>query len=255
MTTVVLVGTEHKFQIPLDGPHRAGIESFRNTIRKLLVQHTLLAIAEEMFPAALLEANVQESVAQQLCKELGGLPHNFSDPTKNERRALGILDNGDMMIKSMENDWSREQLDSAIHINMEVSYRIREREWLRRIQEFDKWPLLFICGANHFTNFAKLLRESGLSVIDAYQDWLPIIEVRSSTPLYSDDSYPHNATIGYCLSKLCRNRIIRQLLPNEKISVKETSSGKDFWAFKIAIDDGSEGWVLDVDGGISITFP
>lgn len=255
MRTVVLVGTDHKFQKPVDGPHRAGIESFRKTIRVLFDRHNLCAIAEEMFPAALQEANVQESVAQQLCIEFGGLPHNFSDPAPgDERRALGIRDHGDMMNECTENDWSQEQLDSAILINTEVSHRIREPEWLRRIQEFDEWPLLFICGANHFTHFAKPLRESNLSVIEAYQDWGPIIEVRNPTPLYSVDTYPHRAKLHHCLSEVKRTTT-RQLLPDEKVTVKETACGKDFWAFKIAIDDGSEGWVLDVDGGINITFP
>lgn len=207
-----------------------------------------------MSPAALQDANIQESVAQQLCKELGGLPHNFSDPTEDERRTLGILDNGDMMIKSMDNDWSREQLDSAIHINSEVSNRIREREWLRRILEFNQWPLLFICGANHFAHFAKLLRESDLSVLEAYQDWGPNLEVSKPTPLYSVDTYPHRAKFHHCLNEVKRSTT-RQLLPDEKVTVIESAYGKDFWAFKIAIETGTEGWLLDVDGGIYITFP
>lgn len=254
MRTVVLVGTDHKFQKPIDGPHRVGIENFKKTIRVLFERHNLCAIAEEMSPAALQEANIQESVAQQVCAELGGLPHNFSDPTKDERRALGILDNGDMMIKSMDNDWSREQLDSAIHINMEVSSRVREREWMRRIQEFDEWPLLFICGANHFTHFAKLLRESGLCVIEAYPDWGPIIEVMNPTPLYSNETNLQSATLHHCLSWVKR-ATTRQLLPDEKVTVMESTCGKDFWAFKIAVEGGTEGWLLDVDGGINITFP
>lgn len=254
MRTVVLVGTDHKFQKPLDGPHRAGIEGFRNTIRKLCDQHKLRAVAEEMSLAALRENNLQESVAQQLCIELGGLPYNFSDPAPGgERRALGIRDNGDMRNECTENDWSQEQLDAEVLKNTEVSHRIREREWLRRIQMFDKWPLLFICGANHFSHFAQLIQKNGIKIIEAYQDWEPAIEVILPTPLYKDDRL-HCANHLTCLSKLKRITT-RQLLPDEKVTVKQTACGKDFWAFEIETADGSEGWVLNEDGGIKITFP
>jgi len=198
METVVLIGTDHKFQKPKDGPHQAGIENFRNTIRQLFVQHELRAIAEEMSLAALREDNLEESVAQQLCAELGKKPHNFSDTDRKERNDLGIRGVNETRLEGQLHGWTIEQVEAAI----EESNRIREREWLRRIQEFDKWPLLFVCGADHFTHFAKLLREAGMNIIESYQDWGPIIEVievKKPTPLYSDDTYPHRAKPHHCL--------------------------------------------------------
>ena len=251
MRTVVLVGTDHKFQKPLDGPHRKGIENFRKVIRKLFDQHKLRAIAEEMNLAALREDGLQESVAQQECLELGGCHHNFSDPSfGKERSDLGIRGSNEIILEGQTRGWTDEQITAAIY----ESDRIREREWLRRISEFDEWPLLFICGADHFTYFAKLLRETGINVIEAYQDWGPIIEVMHPTPLYSEDTNLHRAKLHHCLSKV-RRTTIRQLLPDEKVLVKETTCGRDFWAFKIEMNDGSEGWVLDVDGGINISYP
>ena len=48
------------------------------------------------------------------------------------------------------------------------AYRMRERVWLEKIISFDKWPLLFICGADHFQEFSKLLKVSGYHVIESY---------------------------------------------------------------------------------------
>jgi hypothetical protein len=251
MKIVVLIGTDHKFQKPIDGPHREGIENFRNTIRQLIIQHDLCAIAEEMNLAALMEDNLQISVAQQISVELGNIPHNFSDPASGKERSdLGIQGSNEIRLEGMNLGWTDEQVDAAI----EESYRLREREWLRRIQDFDKWPLLFICGSNHFTHFSILLREAEMNVIEAYRDWGPIIEVRAPTPLYSDDTYPNNATLRHCLSKV-RRIATRQLLPNEKVMVKESVCGKDFWALKVEVDGNSSGWILDADGGINISYP
>ena len=246
MLTVILIGTDHKFQKPLDGPHRAGIEGFRNTIRKICGQHKLGAVAEEMSLAALRQDNLQASVAKQVCIELKELPHNYSDPAGKERNDLGIRGRNEIILDG----YTDEQVNAVI----EESNRIREREWLRRIQKLNKWPLLFICGASHFTHFAKLLQETEINVIEACQDWGPIIEVRKPTPLYSDDTYPHCAEPHHCLNEVRRTKI-RNLLPDEKIMVKESVYGKDFWALKIEIDGIHKGWVLDIDEGINISYP
>jgi len=80
MRTVVLIGTDHKFQMPVNGVHTAEIESIRSIIRKLCGLHKVNAIAEEMDLSALQKYEVTESVAQQLCAELD-LVHQFSDPS------------------------------------------------------------------------------------------------------------------------------------------------------------------------------
>lgn len=230
MKTVVLIGTDHKFQMPYDDHLQAGIECFRNTVRELITRHSLCAIAEEMSLAALKYEGFEESVAQRLCIEFGGIPHNFSDPSRGEERdALGIGE------------------DSG------PSYRIREREWFRRIQVFDEWPLLFICGAIHVAHFAQLLRENGVNVIEAYQDWGPIIEVKKPSPLYSDDRMD-NAGPLTCLNNL-KLSTARQLAPGERIKVNKIRAGKDFLAFKIEANDASEGWVLSENEGMVVSYP
>ena len=114
MKTVVLIGTDHKFQKPIDGPHREGIENFRNTIRQLFARHELCAIAEEMNLPALIEDNLQESIAQQVCVELGNKPHNFSDPDRKERSELGIQDSNAIRLEGMNHGWTNEQVNAEI---------------------------------------------------------------------------------------------------------------------------------------------
>ena len=171
MRIVVLVGTDHKFQRPVNGSEDTGIESFRNAIRELCLRHKVCALAEEMNPQALQEYEIAESVPYQLCGELG-LLHQYSDPSLQERPALGIRRDRDIELQGWQERWTRKKIDAAIRSHGSVvSDRIREKEWLRRIQELDAWPLLFVCGADHFAQFSKLLQMSGITVVEAYKDW------------------------------------------------------------------------------------
>ena len=174
MQTVVLVGTSHIFQRPVNGPHADGIEQFRIVIQNLCLQYALAAIAEEMSWHALQEHNVTESVAQQVCVSLGCLRHQLSDPSPEERYKLGILQDNDIRVEHLHDGWTHEQIEADVLARGSApSNRIREQFWLRKIQELDVWPLLFICGANHFASFAALLRAGHIKVVEAHPDWEP----------------------------------------------------------------------------------
>ncbi len=171
MKNVVLVGTAHTYQLPLIGKHTAGIEKFRDTIRTLCSAHKVGAIAEEMDKTVLEEKGVLESVAQQVCSDLG-LRHQFSDPSLKERKELGIRTDEEIRHEGWLNGWSQATIDSMVlSYGTQSSDRVREQEWLRRIKALDIWPLLFICGANHFVPLRKLLHEAGMTVTEAHQDW------------------------------------------------------------------------------------
>lgn len=176
MQTVVLVGTDHNFQRSVNGPHAEGIAQFRIWIQELCLRHHLAAIAEEMSLYALEENNATESVAQQVCALLG-LRHQFSDPaSREERYKLGIRQDNDIRAEHMFDDWTQEQIEADVLARGRVpSDRIRENFWLRKVQELDVWPLLFICGANHFTSFAALLKASCINVVVAHPDWEPSV--------------------------------------------------------------------------------
>lgn len=174
MKTVVLVGTAHKYQRPGNGPHADGIAQFRVMIQELCLQHDLAAIAEEMSLQALQEYDVTESVAQQVCALLGGLRHQLSDPPHAERFKLGIRQDNDIRVEHLSDGWTEEQIEADVLARGSVpSDRIREQFWLQKIQELNAWPLLFICGANHFTTFAALLRANQIDVVEVHPDWEP----------------------------------------------------------------------------------
>lgn len=176
MPIVVLIGTDHKFQRPGNGPHLKGVAEFRHTLHNLCHQHKIIAIAEEMSLYALQEKGVSESVAQRLCAEQG-LPHQFSDPSPEERWKLGIRQDNDIRAEHLSDGWTDEQVKvDVLARGRAVSDLIREQYWWRRIQDLDTWPLLFICGAKHFTSFASLLRCAGVSVVEVCQDWEPTTE-------------------------------------------------------------------------------
>ena len=171
MHTVVLVGTDHKFQRPLNGPTIDEVEQFRAMIQNLCLQHNLAGIAEEMSLRALEENSCTESVAQQVSGLLD-LHHQFSDPPREERYKLGIRQDNDIRAEHMLDGWTREQIEADVLARGSVpSDRIRERIWLQKIQELNVWPLLFICGANHFTPFIALLKANCISVVEAHPDW------------------------------------------------------------------------------------
>ncbi len=58
MKAVVLVGTDHKFQRPVNGSEPE-IENFRDAIRELCLLHNVRAIAEEMNLQALQNTKIR----------------------------------------------------------------------------------------------------------------------------------------------------------------------------------------------------
>jgi hypothetical protein len=77
-----------------------------------------------------------------VCDEVAkkeNLFHILCDPTCSERQALGI---------SKENTPSDDEK--------------REKEWLRRLMQSCRYPVLVVCGANHLCSFAQLCRDQGL---------------------------------------------------------------------------------------------
>ena len=49
---------------------------------------------------------------------------------------------------------------------IEDTYRQREQEWKKRIEQINIYPILVICGSCHFKEFSKLLKESAFEVIE-----------------------------------------------------------------------------------------
>lgn len=173
MRTVILVGTAHKFQIAAAGDLASAAGEFLKFLHDLCSEHKVRAVAEEMNSHALQEKGATESVAQRLCAELR-LLHHFSDPCPQERYALSIRQDNDIRAEHLFDGWTQEQIEADVLARgSATSDRICERFWWQKLQEINVWPLVFICGADHFAPLATLLREAGVNVVEPDRDWDP----------------------------------------------------------------------------------
>ena len=160
MKKVILIGTSHTIQ-----RGKSLNPDFRNYVECLVRAYAPQAIAEELEQTA-------ASVASQIAT-LVGLPYFIIEPTVEERKQLGIpsineIDNHIFM--GFEDITSLEARDESIKYK-ESAYRARENEWFRRLNKINKWPVLVICGAAHYTPFSDLLQKNGIDVIAECEDW------------------------------------------------------------------------------------
>jgi hypothetical protein len=97
------------------------------------------------------------------------MAHRFCDPNREERARLGIRQENDIRIQA----WLSNSKLSEFEILAQVveSHARRERHWLERLNDFNVWPVLFVCGADHITSFRQLLDQQGIAAHVAAEDW------------------------------------------------------------------------------------
>jgi len=137
MKAIFIVGTSHEgYQIrPQCGP-QDGADAFKQYVLQTVQTHAVETIAEEISMEGL---RGRHTVCDEVAKE-EHLFHIMCDPTCSERQVLGI---------SKENSPSDNER--------------REKEWLRRLKTpLCRYPVLFVCGANHVSSLAQLCRDEGL---------------------------------------------------------------------------------------------
>lgn len=168
MSTVFIVGTNHKYQFEARGVTLNDIYQFREYLRAMVSEHAIFAIAEEMSITALQENNLEYSVAQGLSAELG-LAHDLSDPEPNIRLQLGIRSRNEIErdVFLCGND------QSAIENEIRHSYGIREEYWISRLSVLGVFPVLFICGADHVRFLDAKLSCAGYTAIILIKNWEP----------------------------------------------------------------------------------
>ncbi len=150
MHKVFLVGTNHRYQMctRFTAVTQSQFEEFIEMLRDTIARNGIRGIAEEMNIEGLRKWGCQEhSIGYQLARELG-IAHDYSDADEATRKARSIE-------KGKQGDPER------------------ERYWLERLQSFDKFPVLFVLGSNHFESFTSLLTQSGFQVFEVVRDWKP----------------------------------------------------------------------------------
>jgi hypothetical protein len=161
---VVLIGTSHKYQVP----EHPSAQNFRALVEATVSRWRVRAIAEETSLEALAQKNTDRSVCEKIADELG-LPHRYCDLNNAERAAKEARDELDIRAEGFLQSWTQERIEKEVR----ASRRIRERHWLQMLLDLGRWPVLFICGANHVASFRALLTSSGLSTKVAERDWSP----------------------------------------------------------------------------------
>lgn len=164
---VVLLGTSHPIQRGENLP-----DVFRSMLIHECEKHQIIGIAEEA------DEN-QRTIGYKLAAERN-YKHLYADPDIKERRKRGIplpediryyLQNIFVEKYPEIQSWPRDDIGLPEEVQKELdemtqqSYRMREKVWLENIERSNVWPLLFVCGANHFNEFKKLLSTSGIHVI------------------------------------------------------------------------------------------
>lgn len=169
---IFVVGTNHRFQLGewsevlTDADDVRQFQDFLKTVCKL---HSIQMFAEEASRETLKIRT--KTAVQEVATELG-FPTVLCDPTVAERTALGLISDPSYFKITMRwKDMSEADIDAAIA----ASDRTRESLWLDAIRiESPVGTILFICGADHVSQFVSLLNSSEIAVQVLSEDWIPI---------------------------------------------------------------------------------
>lgn len=176
MNVVVLLGTRHSIQ---RGENRPDL--FRTIVMQVCDRYNIKSIAEEI-------DNAFKTIAWTISGEQG-CEYLYADPDREERVERGIPIEFALDIQQKYVDkypeismWPSEPNKDNLPKEVWMEYvritnhsnRMPEKVWLEKIEGIISWPLLFICGADHFDEFSKLLTRSGYQVINSYTDWHPL---------------------------------------------------------------------------------
>ena len=165
---VVLLGTSHMYQTAKERCPPQHAQDFRCFLSEACRRYDIRTVAEEMNAEALAEVSRNESIPHQVASELS-LTHLFCDPDRGERKHLGLLQENEVKAQAFLNRISDDETARRIH----DEYVKRERFWLERLRTVNKWPVLFICGAEHVMSFESILEADGFSVRRIADDWAP----------------------------------------------------------------------------------
>lgn len=165
-TMVIVVGTRHSIQAGADSSYRAASEDLKSFLESLCRTYDVQGVAEEMSTEALAEKKCSASVPMRLANFLG-LEHRLCDPERSERDRLGICQENDIRAQAFSQNWSEAKISSSLV----ESHTKREQYWLGKLRNLNRWPVVFVCGADHVDSFCALLEQEAFSVHVAAKDW------------------------------------------------------------------------------------
>ena len=116
-------------------------------------------------------AIVKNCVARDISNKLN-IKHIFCEPTKSDRRELGIL-NENKICELLGIDilsLNKEDEDRLKEKHKEYS-PIREKFWFEQFFEFRNQKILMIIGAGHTSSFSEILKNNGCDYKIVNENW------------------------------------------------------------------------------------
>lgn len=157
---IIVIGTSHAIQT-------TNLE-LKPFLENLCQEFKVRAVAEEMSKEALAEKACAASIPMQVASALQ-LPHRLCDPNREDRATLEIRQENEIRRRAWLSQTTLSESEVAVRVA--ESHAKRERYWLEQLADLDLWPVLFVCGADHVSSFCQILKQQGISVHVAAEDW------------------------------------------------------------------------------------
>lgn len=170
MSLITLFGTDHRYQCGGDSCTPTQIEATRQEILSCCIANSIKRISEEMTTDGRINYRVTETIGSKVARELG-IEHQDVDLSIAERTVLALNDSTALNIKNRIR--TRDAGGKLFRVFEEIINQTRERVWIARILAGQRWPVLFILGANHLVAVERILKRLGASVDIAQEDYAP----------------------------------------------------------------------------------
>jgi hypothetical protein len=131
---ILLLGTRHGYQFGARAKVRgspctpAQEQAFREHIAQIVRTRQPTLLAEELNGDALLEAGIDRSVLQELAGEYH-LPHQFCEPDRAQRQALGIRDEPTIRADALMREQSPKEASEEVVRELGRQFDQREEFW------------------------------------------------------------------------------------------------------------------------------
>lgn len=148
------------------------ISSFEEEVRRVLTQHRIRRIAEEMSDDGLRE-RAGDNASGTVCQRIAGdIPVDFVDLGAKERASLSFSDSGmvQFLMEHVETNSERQTVRDKF---CDLCGEVRERVWVARVVSGDGWPVLFVCGAEHAVPVRRLFKRVGVHATIICADFDP----------------------------------------------------------------------------------
>lgn len=164
---IVIIGAGHRLQAGHSEYSVDQHKRFRELLERTCKKYRIKLIAEEMCEDILSAYGTTETNGRQVATGKG-IPHHYIDLSATERSQFGI-DRPSLQQTGQLAKLSLPQFAALQRFTGEL----RECIWLTRILKINRWPTLFVCGADHGPRVEHLFNSVGKLAILEVNDYEP----------------------------------------------------------------------------------